>query len=231
MFKKLCHSCGITKDSSEFYKDKTRKDRLQLSCKECCCIKAKKYREEHQEQEKVRHRRYREEHKNESAKYRHEHQKRIAEQKRRYRQEYPEEIAKQRKRSYKKYQQQIAVRGKRYREEHQEQILERKRKYLQTPNGKAVHRRNCQNYRARKKNLEATLTAEQWDCILKTQNNRCNMCGKKFTAKRQPTQDHIIPMMHNGSYTSDNIQALCKSCNSSKNAKLKMQYIQTWTHL
>jgi 5-methylcytosine-specific restriction endonuclease McrA len=42
------------------------------------------------------------------------------------------------------------------------------------------------------------------------------------------TQDHIIPVSRGGGLTFENIQALCKSCNSSKNAKLDKSFITVW---
>ena len=69
-----------------------------------------------------------------------------------------------------------------------------------------------------------------WTKILQSQNNKCNICHKRFTKKRPPTQDHIVPISKGGSLQSENIQALCRSCNSSKHIKLDEEYIQTWIH-
>lgn len=77
---------------------------------------------------------------------------------------------------------------------------------------------------------KSDLTSEQWTNIIKEQCNKCNMCGKRFGIKRKPTMDHILPLSIGGGLTSDNIQALCKSCNSSKHAKSDKQFIQTWLH-
>jgi 5-methylcytosine-specific restriction endonuclease McrA len=104
-------------------------------------------------------------------------------------------------------------------------------KYHKTENGRIAKKRADHNRRILTKYTEVSLTTKQWAYILKKQNNRCNVCGKRFTAKRPPTQDHIIPVRHNGDYSSDNIQALCSSCNSSKHAKLDKGYIQIWNIL
>jgi 5-methylcytosine-specific restriction endonuclease McrA len=131
---------------------------------------------------------------------------------------------------HKEHKDKIKKQKKEYYEEHKDEIKKASRGYSKTEKGKMLKRQRSNKRRAQKKNLEATLTTKQWAYILKKQNNRCNICGKKFTAKRQPAQDHIIPIKHNGCYTSDNIQALCKSCNSSKKAKLDLHYIQVWNY-
>lgn len=65
-------------------------------------------------------------------------------------------------------------------------------------------------------------------CIIEQQNNRCNVCGKRFTVEYPPTTDHIIPLSRGGGLTFENVQALCKSCNSKKQTKIDPQFIQTW---
>jgi 5-methylcytosine-specific restriction endonuclease McrA len=104
------------------------------------------------------------------------------------------------------------------------------KKYFQTPKGKIAMKRVMHRRNAQKKNTEATLTSDQWQLILKKQTNRCNMCKQKFTKKRVATVDHIIPVSKGGGLTFENAQALCRSCNSSKNAKLYLGFIQTWAH-
>lgn len=119
--------------------------------------------------------------------------------------------------------------NKKYYEKNKDYHNEWVKEYFKTPNGKAAIRRAGHKHRASMRNIEATLTAKEWAYILKKQNNRCNRCGKRFSIKNPPTQDHIIPVKHNGTYSSDNIQALCLSCNSSKSAHLDKQFIQIWT--
>lgn len=104
------------------------------------------------------------------------------------------------------------------------------KKYVQTEKGKMGMKRVMHRRRARMKNTEATLTAEQWDAVIRLQGNICNICKRKFTKKRFPTMDHIIPLSKRGGLTFENVQALCGSCNSSKNAKLDKGFIQTWSH-
>lgn len=106
----------------------------------------------------------------------------------------------------------------------------RVRKYEQSPNGKMAIKRKSHKRRVHMKCTETTLTSGQWVLIIKMQNTRCNICKQKFTKSRLPTMDHIIPVSKGGGLTFENAQALCRSCNSTKNAKLDLGFIQTWSH-
>ena len=104
------------------------------------------------------------------------------------------------------------------------------KKYERTEKGKMAKKRKSHRQRDCIKSTEVTLTLEQWNGVIRMQGNRCNICKQKFTKRRPPTIDHIIPLSKGGGSTSDNAQALCRSCNSSKNAKLDLEFIQTWSH-
>ena len=72
--------------------------------------------------------------------------------------------------------------------------------------------------RARKRNLPATLSTEQWEAIKRAYQHRCAYCGKKETKKRPLTQDHVVPLKKGGGTTSDNIVPACGPCNFRKSA-------------
>lgn len=55
-------------------------------------------------------------------------------------------------------------------------------------------------------------TPAEWRALLIRFNHRCAACGRK----RNVAKDHIIPVAHGGSSNIDNIQPLCRSCNSKK---------------
>lgn len=52
--------------------------------------------------------------------------------------------------------------------------------------------------------------------LLKQQNCQCSICGGIITEKAE--LDHIVPWMYVGDELPNNLQLLCKKCNSSKKA-------------
>jgi 5-methylcytosine-specific restriction endonuclease McrA len=61
-------------------------------------------------------------------------------------------------------------------------------------------------------------TSEEWTAIKKAQNYMCLMCGRS-EPEIKLTRDHVLPVSRGGTDFADNIQGLCGSCNSRKNAK------------
>jgi 5-methylcytosine-specific restriction endonuclease McrA len=88
--------------------------------------------------------------------------------------------------------------------------------YRRSPELRAKRKAAAAKRRHRKKNLPCTLTGAQWKLILDLQGNRCAMCKIRFDMWTPPTKDHVKPMVMRGGLTIDNVQALCKSCNCSK---------------
>lgn len=130
-----------------------------------------------------------------------------------------------------KYRKEHKEKQYKYQKRHKKEIAASQRKYSQPEAGKLAKRRAHHKRRARIKGAKEKLTIEQWTAILKAQENKCNICKQKFTkVKRLPTVDHIISISQRGSLSADNIQALCLSCNSKKQAKLDLHFIQTWAH-
>lgn len=94
--------------------------------------------------------------------------------------------------------------------------LARVKAYAKTPLGKAsLARQRAKRLFALKKSV-CTLTAEEWLAIRRIQKHRCLHCLKR----KKLTMDHIHPLSKGGSHTKENIQGLCRSCNSRKGAKL-----------
>lgn len=69
--------------------------------------------------------------------------------------------------------------------------------------------------RAQMESESATLTQEQWDFLCVKYNYRCLCCREK----KPLTIDHIVPLSKGGTHSIDNVQPLCKSCNSKKMTK------------
>lgn len=73
-----------------------------------------------------------------------------------------------------------------------------------------------QKRRAKMKSLPCDFNNDQWEEIKKSQEYKCVMCGEIKPLHR----DHIIPVKKGGGYTKNNIQGLCKTCNSKKGSKI-----------
>lgn len=69
-----------------------------------------------------------------------------------------------------------------------------------------------QNTRCRKLGVTGLLTNTDWIESLNKHDNACAICG----SKENLAIDHIYPVSKNGVNTPENIQPLCKSCNSRK---------------
>lgn len=68
------------------------------------------------------------------------------------------------------------------------------------------------NRRAREKGAGNGVTATEWALLVERYRGRCLCCGKETTL----TVDHVVPLSKGGSNTIDNVQPLCRSCNSHK---------------
>ena len=129
-----------------------------------------------------------------------------------------------------KYREEVKLKyNKRYRTQHKDQIAKRGKKYRETEAGRLICKICAHRRRARKVKAGGDgISAEQWKRIIKKQKHRCNMCGRRFSKTRVPTMDHIVPISKGGDHDASNIQALCRSCNSSKSNKIQIGLIQSW---
>ena len=73
--------------------------------------------------------------------------------------------------------------------------------------------------RAMKLRAEGSHTFGEWELLRKQYGYKCPACGKK-ESEITLTEDHIIPLIKGGSDYIENIQPLCRSCNSIKHTKI-----------
>ena len=142
----------------------------------------------------------------------------------------PERDRAKKKRYYQANREEVLAKGRSWEKANPEKVRAKAKRFSSTPKGRAGARKRSQKRRALAKKVEFELTLPQVKRILDSQKNLCAICGLKFTTRNPPTLDHIYPLSKGGPTTSTNIQALCKSCNASKHAKVQLKYIQTWIY-
>lgn len=69
--------------------------------------------------------------------------------------------------------------------------------------------------RARRLDIEGSHTAKEWMALKDKYGHKCAHCGEVGRL----TKDHIIPVSKGGTDNIDNIQPLCRKCNSRKSNK------------
>ncbi len=70
--------------------------------------------------------------------------------------------------------------------------------------------------RARQNAAGGRYTSAEWQALVNHYGNKCLCCGRDDV---ELTADHVIPIVKGGRSDIDNIQPLCRSCNSSKHDK------------
>jgi 5-methylcytosine-specific restriction endonuclease McrA len=69
---------------------------------------------------------------------------------------------------------------------------------------------------AREKGAEGRITKSDYEYIMDQCEGKCLSCG----STENLSIDHIIPIFHGGSNLRENLQILCRSCNSRKGASV-----------
>jgi 5-methylcytosine-specific restriction endonuclease McrA len=101
--------------------------------------------------------------------------------------------------------------SKRYYQSHAKEDTQRRVKNDRANPAAVQVRRH--KHRAKASGCEGSFTAQEWTDLCARYDQRCAICGNQ----KQLTVDHIVPLSKNGSNWIENIQPLCRSCNSSKN--------------
>jgi len=157
----------------------------------------------------------REHHRQASKRYRRKHPKKIAEYMRWWYAKNPKRAA--RKHWKEEHREECMNYRRKYEAKHPERYQKSCRRYWRTANGKAAMSRSQAKRRAALKSVDCTLTAKEWQAILKVNNHRCFYCGKKFKTLEM---DHVIPLSKGGKHVRKNIVPACRSCNAKKHNKL-----------
>jgi 5-methylcytosine-specific restriction endonuclease McrA len=195
--KKICTKCNKNKSLEEFYFDSWHKHNRSYSCKECIKIARRKHYIKNKE--KIT------EH---NKKYYIKNKEKIIENSKKRNLVYGKEYREKNKERISEYNRDYSIKNK-------EKLLKKRKEYYKTEAGKLVGIRRNNNRRSREKNIINNLTIQEKNIILSLQNYKCISCDQYFDMVN-PTLDHIIPVVSNGGLTKNNVQILCKPCNSKK---------------
>lgn len=195
---KRCSKCQETKELSKFSRRGTTWDGLRSTCKDCDKIVHAAYRSVpvNRENEQDYKQSYRQQNKQKEAEYTRE--------------------WKERNSSI------LPSLQRKWRQTNKEQraIKARARTTRWVKDNPERHRMNGRNYRARSANAEGSHTFEQEQMLLAAFGGICPSCR----SESKLALDHVIPLNQGGTHYIDNLQGLCKLCNSTKQDRVIVDY-------
>ena len=190
---KTCTKCLLPKHLIEFHKAVNMRDGHRTVCRQCDNATYRTKRAEHLELYKARELRRREQNREYNA---------------------------ARQRAYQKGKGKEIVRAYRKQwvqtEKGKLSTQAKSSRWRKTEKGRIASRIWTSRRRARLLGATGSFTSQDWIAILKAQKNICGYCGQRFTERKPPTIDHVLPLARGGTNDATNIVAACKSCNSKK---------------
>ena len=190
---KQCSKCAELLAESQFAKDRQKRDGLRSACKVCLNKQTRERRVPGQQSEYSR--RWREQNPGYAKDYYAQHREEIIAYGQKYRENNPTYRAD-------------------YYERNKERAGQQSAAWLAANPERS--KEIARGYRARRNVALGSHTEEQWQELCRLYGLRCLCCGKTDSLL---TQDHIVPLSKGGSDNIDNIQPLCKPCNSRKSTK------------
>lgn len=190
---KKCVKCLQVKQIDQFYKSDCNKDGFRNSCKKCFDVQSNRYHDGNSEK--------------------------ITSYKKEYRLINLDKIKEKAREWYQKNKEKIkAISSKNYYDNY-EKRQEYQAEYRKV-RGKTSPEKSKQykhNRRALVLGNGGKIKSKDWLDLCNKYGNKCLCCGRNDV---RLTLDHVIPMKKGGSNTIENVQPLCKSCNSKKGIKI-----------
>lgn len=209
---KTCSKCKQAKPATVEYwhRRKLSKDGLYPSCKVCVLAYESANREH-------------------KSAYRKANREKINETKRQYRLKNKQKRNEKDRQYYEVNKRKLNKKSQRYKQLNKEKVSEYNKQYYQL--NPDVSRMNESRRRARRKELPATFTSEQWLACLEYHHYCCAVCGNQLRdlfGNVKPHADHWIPLSSDEctGTVADNMICLCNSCNTSKNAKMPLIWLK-----
>lgn len=221
MIEKMCKKCGSIKPMDEFYSARDRKDGRRSECKEChkqamrAIYNTQEYREarsEYYKRPEVK-QAERERKRNQSSAVR----QKDRERQRIYRgqsevREHLQALDRKRSRT-------PEFRQRRRKYEQSPQFKQAKQEYYKSEQGKAKLRRAKAMRRSRKARCYSERLPRNYErALLDQQSGRCIYCDVRLEGTNIQL-DHILPLYLGGPNMFENLQLICKPCNSRKHNK------------
>lgn len=188
--KKRCTKCQQVLPFIEFGKDAHAKDGLTTACKACRKSQFAKWYTKNAEADKAKGREYR--------------QNNLEKERERIRRYEEEKRDKQSRLEHQR---------NRYKKDPEKHRLAMREWNRKNPDKAQVHSAICKSRcRAKQYGHTSHFTRAEWVSLCEKYGNRCLRCNRG--GRLSP--DHVLPLTCGGDNTIDNIQPLCKKCNSTK---------------
>lgn len=212
---KKCARCEQLLLLSDFQSDKTHKDGLRSSCKDC----TKELRAPRKEKDNLYSRQWFENHPGYRQEYDRDYCLRHKEKRRAYSSQYHSD-----------HRETERTKSRQYRIDNIDRVKEYQSSYTRTERGRAIHLAKNHKRRALKKESGGSYTPEQIQDQLKRQRYRCYYaaCGHAKFQKKDGRYiyhvDHVVPLSKGGSNGIENIVCACPECNMKKHNKLPSEW-------
>lgn len=229
---KRCTKCGVKYPATtEYFSIDNRKPKgLTSACRKCCTEASKRSQKAHPERVKASIKRWEENNpdkvREKSKRWRENNREKSREAAKKSRLKDVDKARAADKARYKKNKDKILAATARWRNNNPERCRQTQREWHK--NNPEKVRAKVQRRDAKRRNLPATFTPEDWRIALEYFNGCCAYCNNPpsfFDRHLLLHQDHYTPLNKGGAYTANNIVPACQSCNLSKNDKSPQEWL------